>query len=285
MALAQAAHDEGKMNEALGHLQKAADLWSACGETLAVARALHGLGNASRRQDMEAAERHFCESLKLAEELGDDPLRALNLTTLGLVASRQGRGEEAEERLSAAIRLFRQWDDPWGLAIALNSRAQNHERLGQLLAARDVYQESLEIKHELEDRRGTAITLLALARLAPRLGEPAAALGLLMESLALNRELGDTWGCAVVLGSLAEHRLAEGSVEPALELGAAAREALDSLGGGGGAEAAQLDAFLSAARTQLPTERADAALRRGRESSLTRICDNVLARGAQDPSG
>ena len=184
------------------------------------------------------------KSMELAARLGDDPLRALNLVALGLVASQLGQREAAEQRHAEAVTLFRGWDDPWGLAIALNSRAQNLERLDQLLRAKDLYTESLAIKRELEDRRGIAITLLALARLVPRLGEPEKARALLMEGLAINRELGDAWGCAVTLGSLAERVLAEGHAERALEIAAAARESLEGLGGGASAEARHLDTLL-----------------------------------------
>jgi tetratricopeptide (TPR) repeat protein len=282
MALAQAAHDAGQMVEARAQYAALKELWDALGDGGNAARALHGLGNALRRQNIEEAERAFRQSLELALALGDDPLRALNLVMLGLVASSQGRLDAAEERLAEAVSLFRQWDDPWGLAIALNSRAQNLERMGQLLRARDLYADSLEIKRELEDRRGTAITLVALGRLVPRVGEPEAARPLLMESLALNRELGDAWGCAVALGSLAERLLVEGQAEPALELTAAARQALELLGGGGGAEAAQLDAQLQTARARVPTDRADARERRGRETPIMRACDAVLSGPAAD---
>jgi tetratricopeptide (TPR) repeat protein len=277
MALAQAAHDAGQMAEARDLYRGVEQLCVAPEDRSCQARALHGLGNAFRRQNSEAAERSYQQSLELSVAIGDDPLRALNLMMLGLVASSQGRLEEAEQRLSEAVSLFRLWDDPWGLAIALNSRAQNLERLGQLLRARDQYVESLEIKRELEDRRGIAITLMALARLVPRVGEPEAARPLLLESLSLNRELGDAWGCAVTLGSLGERLLVEGQAERALELSAAARQSLDALGGGSSGEAAQLDAQIQTARARVPTDRADACQRRGRETPIMKACDAVLA--------
>jgi tetratricopeptide (TPR) repeat protein len=249
------------------------------GENDDAARALHGLGNALRRlNEGEAAERAYGESLELATRLGDDPLRALNLTALGLVASGAKRLEEADERLKEAVALFRSSSNPWGLAIALNSRAQNLERLGQLLRARELYQESLEIKRELEDRRGIAITLAALGRLAPALGEPETARALLTESLSVNRELGDAWGCAVTLGALADRWLADGEVEPALEAAAAAHEALNSLGGGASRDAAESGRVIEAARSQLSADQADAIEARGRETALMEACDAAMSR-------
>jgi tetratricopeptide (TPR) repeat protein len=198
---------------------------------------------------------------------------------LGLVASRQGRREEGERRLAEAVALFRGWDDPWGLAIALNGRAQNLERLDQPLPARDLYAQSLRIKRELGDRRGMAITLAALGRLAPAVGEPESARALLMESLAVNRELGDAWGCAVTLGALAERWLAEGETEIALEYAAAARAALEELGGGANEEAGELAALIETARARIPADQADACERRGRETPIMRASDAVLKRG------
>jgi tetratricopeptide (TPR) repeat protein len=286
MALAQAAHDAGHAFDARDAYRSAVELWRDLEEeeegaartpySLGAARALHGLGNAFRRQNLEAAARSYEESLEIATRRGDDPLRALNLTALGLVASRQGRLEEAEQRLSDSVALFRGWDDPWGLAIALNARAQNLESLGQPLPARDLYAESLKIKRELGDRRGMAITLAALGRLAPAVAAPEAAPALLMESLALNRELGDAWGCAVTLGALAERWLAAGDAEAALESGAAAHAALERLGGGASQEAMQMDALTQAARARIPADRAEARERRGRETPIMRACDAVL---------
>src|SRR5207237_2237361 len=97
MAQAQAAHDEGQAGEARDEYSHALGLWrdleeEAKGATRdrcrrGAARALHGLGNALRRQDIEAAARSYQESLEIAMRLGDEPLRALNLMSLGLVAS------------------------------------------------------------------------------------------------------------------------------------------------------------------------------------------------------
>jgi len=285
MALAQAAHDEGQAGKARFAYRDALELWRDLEEeeegamalySLGAARALHGLGNAFRRQNREAAARSYEESLEIAARLGDEPLRALNLTALGLVASQQERLEEAEQRLSEAVALFRGWEDPWGLAIALNSRAQNLERLGQPLQARDLYAESLKIKRELGDRRGMAITLAALDRLVPSVGEPEAARALLRESLAVNRELGDAWGCAVTLGALAERWLVEGDAEGALEAAAAAGAALEALGGGASEEAGELEALMRAAHARLPTDQAATLSRRGRETPIMRACDAVL---------
>jgi predicted ATPase/class 3 adenylate cyclase len=288
MALAQAAHDEGQAADARDLYRHALELWrdleeeeegearAAC--SLGAARALHGLGNAFRRQNPEAAARAYEESLEIATRLGDEPLRALNLMMLGMAASRRGRPDEGEQRLSEAVALFRSWDDPWGLAIALNARAQNLEALGQPLQARDIYVESLSIKRELGDRRGTAITLAALARLAPAVGEPEAAAARLMESLAVNRELGDVWGCAVTLGALAERWLAGGDAEAALEAAAAARAALETLGGGASEEAGELEALMRAARARIPVDQAEARERRGRETPVMRACEAALGR-------
>jgi tetratricopeptide (TPR) repeat protein len=290
MALAQAAHDAGQASDARDAYRHALELWRDLAEeeegtaralySLGAARALHGLGNAFRRQNLEAAARSYEESLEIAARWGDDPLRALNLTGLGLVASRQGRREEAERRLAEAVALFRGWDDPWGLAIALNGRAQNLERLGQALQARELYAESLRIKRELGDRRGMAITLGALGRLGPAVGEPEAARALLMQSLAVNRELGDAWGCAVTLGALAERWLVEDAAETALEYAAAARAALQELGGSASEEAGELEELMQAARARIPADQAEARERRGRETPVMRACDAVLMRSA-----
>lgn len=277
MALAQAAFDEGRVAAAREQYEASLALWRELGEEARAARALHGLGNALRRQDPQAAEQAYTESLALATRRGDEPLRALNLMTLGLIASRQGRREEAEQRHAEAVSLFRGWDDPWGLAIALNSRAQNLELLGQLHRARDLYAESLEVKRELGDRRGTAITLGALSRLLPALGEVEAARAFLYESLTLNQELGDVWGCAVTLGALAERWLEEGEAEAALEAMATAHQALGELGGGSSGESAELVQQMHLARSQIPGDRAEARERRGRETPLMRACDAVLA--------
>jgi predicted ATPase/class 3 adenylate cyclase len=283
MALAQAAHDEGQVAAARDGFQAAADLWRATGDEVQAARALHGLGNALRRQNPAAAEQAYLQSLEVAIRQGEEPLRALNLTALGLVASGQGRLDEAEERHAEALALLRRWEDPWGLSIALNSRAQNLERQGQHPRARDLYAEALALKQRLGDRRGTAITLAALARLAPAAGTPEGAEALLRESLSVNRELGDAWGCAVTLGALAERRLVEGAAGPALEAAAAARQCLDFLGGSGSPEAARLDTLIQTARARLISDQADVHERRGRETPILRAADDALRRG--EPAG
>jgi len=103
----------GRVNDAMATADQALTLADAHGERASRAYALRFLGEIAMRRtppDLESAERHLCQALALAEELGMRPLAARCRLDLGLLYRRAGAPSKARDHLTAAAAQLRDMD-------------------------------------------------------------------------------------------------------------------------------------------------------------------------------
>jgi tetratricopeptide (TPR) repeat protein len=99
------------------------------------------------------------ESIRLAEELGDERQVAVRKGNLGRVRLEQRRYKEALEAYEEARERFMSLDEPSSVAVIWHQTGIVYQKAGQPEAAEDAYRKSLTIEVRLGDVAGQAMTL------------------------------------------------------------------------------------------------------------------------------
>jgi len=149
----------------------------------------------------EAIVIHAC-ARRAARRAGDKGAEAAALNSLGLVASRQGRYQQATSHLTQALALFKETGDIAGQARALGGLGSWGWRQGRYRQATGHLRQALELYRQVGDRNGEARTLGNLGVIEQRVGQYQQATSHLTQALALCRETGDRTGQAAALVNL-----------------------------------------------------------------------------------
>lgn len=223
-AVAELSFDVPGARAALGQAEAPPGPWRRVAELIRLRialRASDGLAAASLRLDVEA--------LVAALTAEEQPTRARALHTLGVVALRQERLDDAAEALSRALAATR--DEPLSTWIA-DGFAQAFAQGGAWTEARRTILAVARRKEAAGDALGMAITFGHLAHLELRVGAPAAAADAAQAAL-------DRGGAALsILSRMRLHTFLLTARIEAADAPAAARagDALEALFGGGGAD-------------------------------------------------
>ncbi len=155
------------------------------------------------RSQWAQAERWYSEALDLAERSGHRRWQGGLRGSLGMVASAQGRREEARDQWQASLRFADDIGDrQWAGNTHCNLGLMLHE-LGEANAARQELLASLEIARELGHRRLEATVQCNLGLIAESVGQWGQACAMLAAAAALAQSLGDARLEASACGYLA----------------------------------------------------------------------------------
>jgi class 3 adenylate cyclase/tetratricopeptide (TPR) repeat protein len=181
-------------------LEQAVAIARACGSAEALAHALGGLGDAATRAgDYAGARRLLDEALALLRALGDRRGVSWALTSLGNLDSLEGSHAAARRHYEEALEMFRSLGDVQGVASAYKSLGNRAERQGEYALARELYGEGQRLFKQLGNRPAVAWLYLDLGRMAEAQGEYRLACEQYDHSLAEHRAMGDRFGCAWAL--------------------------------------------------------------------------------------
>ena len=114
---------------------------------------------------LDEAAAAYEESIRRAEQLGDDREVAVGKGQLGTVRMQQRRYPEALAAYAEARERFTQLDEPGSVAVIWHQTGMVYQEAGQPEAAEDAYRKSLAIKVRLGDVAGQASTLVQLGNL------------------------------------------------------------------------------------------------------------------------
>ena len=172
-------HVSGKYEQALQATEESLALFRAAGDDQGVAVLLHRLAIAWLVQgEMSRARESLQESLELFRRIGSRRGEAEGVGTLGYIAEREGRLEDALELFSESAATAAEVGFDWWHRNMLLSRAEVELELGQVEAAERDARDALLTAERLGDRRG-AVVALALLAWAAAVREDAARAGLL----------------------------------------------------------------------------------------------------------
>jgi non-specific serine/threonine protein kinase len=192
--------------EAHGHLTEGRRWLRQTLETSAVAvdpmlriRALRGAGRLAfldaqegGSQYAEAEELHR-ESLKLAEETGDEAGIAAALIEIGMVQRMQRKLVASTDVLTDALARFRRLNDIPGIALALLNLGANAGIQGDIKHSIALLTESLERHEALGDLRSMAIAQAMLAGATMQRGDLDAALAFAVAAFEGHARIDDRW--------------------------------------------------------------------------------------------
>ena len=169
------AHDQGDLEAARVHHERALEIHRRQGETGGVATALHNIGNILMlRGDYAAAREHFEESGRILAGGGRPQNVALSLFSQGCLAAETGDWERARALVAEAEALFTSIDYAYGLSLVRTSQAYMAMMQGDLDAAGSLLDRALAASRQVENRHNvTSVTLFHgnVARLGGRLAE------------------------------------------------------------------------------------------------------------------
>jgi predicted ATPase/Tfp pilus assembly protein PilF len=259
-----------------GHLAEARERLTAAADAAAEApaglrrRALTAAASIALLQGDYGASVRFAEdSLRAAQETGEERLIANGLSNLGAIALAAGEHERARSLLEEAVSRARRIDDTRIAALALNNLGDHALTVGDYERAEPLFNESLAILRARGDTANVARSLFNLGAVALELGRLEEAEPRLRESLELSRHAGDKEDmCWCLLGTAALAGARDLSERAATLCGAASA----LLGQIGAAfkpfERSLYDRTTARARELMGEMAFNAAHRRGEEMSL-----------------
>jgi len=144
--------------------------------------------------------------------------RADALSTLGVLAYRQGDVGVAEDAWEQSLVLYRELDDTTGIARSIGELGSVAVTEQDYAKAASLYEESAELFRSNGDKMRLAVVLANLGAIANMQGDYERGRRLTEEALQLNREIGAKDNVALNLHNLARAALVEGRQDDAVEL-------------------------------------------------------------------
>jgi len=258
----------GHIAEALDWLDRAL----ASSEGDAAVRAAAYLARAHMRWmqgDYEAANADAQTSAKLCRELGPSQTLFIAVTLLAIVRASKGDWVAAGQMHDEAFQIAWQLQEAWFVGSALNNLGLIAMERGDHEVARGRLDQALAGFRLAGDRFISAPTLDSLARVNQKLGDHGAARANFLEALTISTEFADAFNVALVLDGLAQLEVEVGKPERTIQLSSAAETLRKTVGTELTPEWKRpADVALTAARSKLSSDAADAAWRRGAGMNL-----------------
>jgi tetratricopeptide (TPR) repeat protein len=164
------------------------------------ARMLHSLGTAAWNQGrLDEARDHYDRALAIWRRHDDRLGESQTLNNLGATLCARQEFDEALVCYRRALRLRTGIGDRRGQGQTLNNLGEAHRELSQFGSAIEYFEQALEIHREVADSFGQSQTLANLGVVHREVGRAAEAVGYFVRALAVCRGMGDSLGVAANL--------------------------------------------------------------------------------------
>ncbi len=181
----------GRQQEALARIEEAEAIFSAAGDKVGVAGAIHNIANLLRdRGDFEGARKQYERALAVHSEAGNQRGIVLALTNLGGIELQEGDYVKAQQLLQEVVKISREVQDRLGEGRGLANLGSTLRDQGKLSEARQALAEALErfraignVVGEAGARTSLAATWLDLGRLPEARREA-------VQAVRLSRQIG-----------------------------------------------------------------------------------------------
>ena len=230
-ALAEVARKQGRYDEAVERLDRAAGGYGRLGNEKGVGRVLHLAGTvAAQRGDYAKAVESYQASLAIREKLDDKPSMGSLLSNLGVIAEYQGDYDRSNEFHERALALRTQIGDRRDIANSMNCLGMVAVLQRRYAEAREWFEKSMVLNREVGDAWMVAICENNLGNATRGLHDYEAARNYYAESLRAYRAYDDRWALAFLLEDIAILAALCQSASPALELLGAADALREAIG-------------------------------------------------------
>jgi serine/threonine protein kinase/tetratricopeptide (TPR) repeat protein len=204
----------GQMNAAAAALAEAQGLFTAAGDRMGAATALHLTGHLLYdKGDFAGARKAYEDAFVVFRTLGNQARAAASLNNIGNIYYDQGDLVHARQYYQQTIAAYREIDDKSGLAGGLGNLANVLDGMGNLPESLKMQQAGLAAFREIGDQRGTASTLSNLANVLAEMGDLQTAQAKYAEALQVDNQIGYKRGMAYVLSGLADVLIQRGDLE------------------------------------------------------------------------
>ena len=198
--------------------QVALDAAERVGDRAGEAYAHQCLGRAHAREGrIEQAVTHLDLALDYLTLVGDQAGQGSVLIGLGFAAHSKGDETEAARHARRALALFRSVGHRAGQALALNNLGWSLTELGEYETALRYCEESVRLRQELGELHPLAGSWDSLGHLHDRLGHRGKAIECYRSSLALYRQTGERYEQAITLSRMADAQAAGDDLPGAVE--------------------------------------------------------------------
>jgi len=278
-ALAEVARKQGRYDEAVERLDRAASGFATGGEESGVGRVLHLAGTvAAQRGDYAKAVESYEASLAIRERLGDKASMGSLLSNLGIVAEYRGDYAGSNQFHERALALRTEIGDRRGIGNSTNNLGMIAFLQKRYAEARDWFQKSMLLNREVGDAWMVALCHNNLGNATRGLGEYDASRRHYADSLRAYRDYGDKWALAFLLEDIGILAALAGEASAALELIGAADAFREAIGTPRAPTLAEeIEGQLDAAVAGLPEHDRAARRARGRSLEFAAAVDHALA--------
>lgn len=278
-ALAEVARKQGRYDEAVARLDRAARGFADAGDEKGVGRVLHLAGTvATQRGDYAKAVENYEASLCIRERLGDNASIGSLLSNLGIVAEYRGDYQESNRYHERALALRTEIGDRRGVGNSTTNLGMIAFLQTRYAEARDWFQKSILLNREVGDTWMVALCHHNLGNATRGLGDYASAQKHYADSLRAFRAYDDKWSLAFLLEDIGILAALSGDPRTALELVGAADASREAIGAPRSPSLSQeIEGQLAVAVVSLPAQEALADRERGRSLDLAAAVDHALA--------
>jgi tetratricopeptide (TPR) repeat protein len=277
-ALAEVARKQGRFDEALERLDRAARGFETVGDESGVGLVKHLAGTvAAQRGDYPKAVENYEASLVIRERIGDKVSMGSLLSNLGIIAEYRGNYETSRRLHERALQLRTDIGDRRGIGNSTTNLGMIAVLQKQFADARDWFRKSMLLNREVGDAWMVALCDHNLANATRGLGEHDAARSHYAASLSAYRSYEDAWALAFLLEDVGMLVAATGNVPAAHELLGAAdalRDANDMPRAPSRQQ--QIERELLDFATAVPQQQRDACRAKGRTMGLHAAVDYAL---------
>ncbi len=212
--LATAERQQGRMEEARRHAERALALRETLGEADGVA--LAELGIVQRQTGaMQDALATYERAIAIDRERGNVDAEAKAVNSLAIVHAEQGRFEEARAHFEIALALSRELGDRRQEGLVLGNLGSLNIDQGRLATGREQCEAALAVHRDTGERVEEGNALMNLGMLDQSQGQIDEARSKLGAALAITRETGNRRSEGVVLGMLGAFEREQGRIEHA----------------------------------------------------------------------
>ncbi len=209
--------EQDRLEEAVGYLERARDVYAEVGDDYGRAVAQLKLSSAQREWGRLRVTLSTLEDLTpVLSSLSEPQLTARATHNRAMTLIELGHLPAAIEECGRAVAAYRDLDDRFGQALATRSTGIAHRAAGELDHAERACESARRTLTEIGDQHMLAYATQSLAKVLIRQGRGARVLGWLTDCLRTCHEFKDGFGQALVLRTLGERELAVGSPEAAL---------------------------------------------------------------------
>jgi class 3 adenylate cyclase/tetratricopeptide (TPR) repeat protein len=278
-ALAEVARKQGRFDEALARLDRAAQGFRELHDDAGVGQVLHLVGTvAAQRGDYAKAVENYEASLAIRERTGDKAGMGALLSNLGVIAEYRGDYESSRQFHERALALRREIGDRLAIAKSANNLGMIATLEKRFDAARVLFLHTMQLSREVGDAWMVAVAHNNLGNANRGLGDHRAARAHYRDSLLAYRDYDDRWSLAFLLEDIGLLAASAADAPTALELIGAADTLRAAIGAPRAPSLAQeIERHIADAVAALPQPARETHLARGRALDAAAAVERALA--------